>query len=78
MADKPEGPRPRKPRPSATDETESRNSRRTSLRVVAGSRSGRGAELNQKRGSLRKRDRTAEKEAKIEAALERRTVFLPE
>lgn len=52
-------------------------SERTSLRVTT-SKKGRGAELSQRRGSLKRRDRTAEKEARAEAALERRTVSLPE
>ena len=52
-----------------------RNKRKTSLRITSGRR---GAELKQRRGSLRKRDRTAQREAKLEAALERRTVHLPE
>mmetsp|Transcript_888 Transcript_888/g.1651 ORF Transcript_888/g.1651 Transcript_888/m.1651 type:complete len:844 (-) Transcript_888:45-2576(-) len=55
---------------------DSRNSRRTSLRVGSGNRN-RGRP-NQSRGSLRRRDRSAEKEAKAEAALERKTVLLPE
>jgi hypothetical protein len=41
-------------------------------------RKGREAQLSSRRGSLRKRDRTAEKEAKAAAAEERRTVTLPE
>eukprot|EP00977_Amphora_coffeiformis_P003682 scaffold710_cov171-Amphora_coffeaeformis.AAC.51 len=51
--------------------------RRTSLRIGTG-RKGRGAELSRRRGSLRKRDRSADKEAKAMAAAERKTVFLPE
>jgi len=54
-----------------------RSKRRTSLRIGTG-RKGRGAELTQRRGSLKKRDRSAQKEAKLEAALERKTVQLPE
>lgn len=54
-----------------------RSKRRTSLRIGTG-RKGRGAELTQRRGSLKKRDRSAEKEAKLEAALERKTIQLPE
>lgn len=52
-----------------------RTKRKTSLRITSGRR---GSELTQRRGSLRKRDRTAQREAKLEAALERRTVYLPE
>ena len=51
--------------------------RRTSLRITTG-RKGRGAELTQRRGSLRKRDRSSQREAKLDAALVRRTVVLPE
>jgi hypothetical protein len=61
----------------AGEEREGRNQRRTSLRIGTG-RKGRGAELSQRRGSLKKRDRTAEREARAEAAMERRTVRLPE
>jgi len=51
--------------------------RRTTLRLGTGKK-GRAAEISRRRGSLKKRDRTAEKEAKLEAATERRTVQLPE
>lgn len=51
--------------------------RRQSLRVGTGKK-GRGAELSRRRGSLRKRDRSAEKEARAEARAERNTVLLPE
>ena len=54
-----------------------RNNRKTSLRV-GGGRAGRAASLTTRRGSLKKRDRTAEREAREEAAIERRTVSLPE
>lgn len=50
---------------------------KTSLRLGT-SRKGRGAEVTQRRSSLKKRDRRAEKEAKEEAAVERKTIFLPE
>ena len=50
---------------------------RVNLRIGTGKK-GRQAQRSQKRGSLRRRDRTAEKEAKEEAAIERRTVSLPE
>lgn len=56
---------------------EGRNYGRTSLSI--GTVSGRrGVENVASRGSLRRRDRTAEKQAKMDAALERRTVYLPE
>jgi len=55
-----------------------RSKRRTSLRIGTTGRKGRGAELSQRRGSLKKRDRRAEKEARAEAAVERKTVELPE
>ena len=54
---------------------ENQRKRKTSLRITSGRR---GSELTQRRGSLRKRDRSREREAKLEAALERRTVYLPE
>ena len=54
-----------------------RNQGRTSLRIGSGGRKGR-AQMNQRRGSLKRRDRTAEKEAREEAALERKRVQLPE
>jgi hypothetical protein len=54
-----------------------RNSRRNSLRIGGGKKS-RAASLGSRRGSLRKRDRTAEKFARLDAADERRTVVLPE
>jgi hypothetical protein len=54
-----------------------RNNRKTSLRIGT-SRKGRGAELSSRRGSLKKKDRRADKAAKAEAALERKTVYLPE
>lgn len=52
-----------------------RTARRNSLRIGSGRKGSRGGE---RRGSLKKRDRTAAKEARMEAAEERRTVFLPE
>jgi hypothetical protein len=51
----------------------SRNEGRNSLRIGSGT----GAQP-QRRGSLKKRNRTAYKEAKEEAAIERKTVYLPE
>jgi translation initiation factor IF-2 len=47
------------------------------LRIGTGKK-GRQARLAGKRGSLRRKNRTAEKEAKAEAAMERRTVNIPE
>jgi hypothetical protein len=49
---------------------------RVSLRVGTGKR-GRQSEVQQRRGSLRKKDRSREKALKEERAIERRTVFLP-
>lgn len=57
------------------DNDNSRNNRRASLRIGTGKR-GRGAQLSNRRGSLKKRDRSAEKAARAEAALERKTVNL--
>jgi hypothetical protein len=48
------------------------------LRVGGPGRKGRSAELTQRRGTLKRRDRAGEKEAKAEAALERKTVYLSE
>ena len=59
------------------EQTDIRNSRKTSLKLGTG-RKGRAAETSGRRGSLKKRDRTAEKEARLAAAEERRTVRLPE
>lgn len=51
--------------------------RKTSLRIGTGKK-GRTAEINGRRGSLRRRDRSSQKAAKEEAAIERKTVYLPE
>ena len=60
-----------------SDNTEDkRNARRNSLRIGTGRKGNRGG--GNRRGSLKKRDRTAEKEARAEAALERNTVQIPE
>lgn len=59
------------------DSADVRNQRKTSLKLGTG-RKGRSAEVSGRRGSLKKRDRSAEKEAKAAAAEERRTVRLPE
>eukprot|EP00339_Tiarina_fusa_P008614 CAMPEP_0117056836 /NCGR_PEP_ID=MMETSP0472-20121206/39438_1 /TAXON_ID=693140 ORGANISM="Tiarina fusus, Strain LIS" /NCGR_SAMPLE_ID=MMETSP0472 /ASSEMBLY_ACC=CAM_ASM_000603 /LENGTH=865 /DNA_ID=CAMNT_0004773447 /DNA_START=147 /DNA_END=2744 /DNA_ORIENTATION=+ len=55
-----------------------RNTRKASLRMGGAGRKARAASLTSRRGSLRKRDRSAEKAAKEEAAIERRTVSLPD
>lgn len=68
---------PGKKREGAKGDDSGRNSRRNSLRIGGGKKS-RAASLGSRRGSLRKRDRTAEKNARAEAAEERRTVSLPE
>lgn len=54
-----------------------RGPRRPSLRVGTGKK-GRRAMGNRRRGSLKKRDRSAEKAARAEAAVERNTISLPE
>ena len=59
------------------DTDEEARERRASLRVGTGKK-GRAAEITQRRGSLRRRDRSADKAAKEEAAIERKTVHLPE
>jgi len=51
---------------------------RNSLRIGAGGKKGRAAQKNMSRGSLRKRDRSKDKEMKLQARIERRTVELPE
>lgn len=65
----------KKTKPGANDyEKKPRNS----LRIGAGGKKGRQAQNNMSRGSLRKRDKTREKEIKLQAAVERKTVQLPE
>ncbi len=59
------------------DSPDARNQRKTSLKLGTG-RKGRSAEVSGRRGSLKKRDRSAQKEARVAAAEERRTVRLPE
>jgi hypothetical protein len=56
---------------------EERNKRKTSLRLGT-SRKGRAAEVLSRRGSLKKRDRRSQREARAEAAIERKTVIVPE
>ena len=51
---------------------------RNSLRIGAQGKRGRSAQKNRSRGSLRRRDRSKEKEQRLEAAIERKTVQLPE
>jgi translation initiation factor IF-2 len=51
--------------------------RNTSLRIGTGKK-GRRAEVMGRRGSLKKRDRRADKEDRMERAMERRMVFLPD
>ncbi len=58
-------------------EENARGPKRPSLRVGTGKK-GRKAMGNQRRGSLKKRDRSAQKAARAEAAVERKTVTLPE
>lgn len=61
----------------AVSDDNDRGPKRPSLRLGTGKK-GRGAEISSRRGSLRKKDRSAEKAQKAEAALERNTVNLPE
>jgi hypothetical protein len=56
---------------------EDKTRRTTSLRIGTGKK-GRRAQVSGRRGSLKKRDRSADKERRADAALERNTVFLPE
>eukprot|EP00529_Nitzschia_sp_RCC80_P000410 CAMPEP_0113493894 /NCGR_PEP_ID=MMETSP0014_2-20120614/28828_1 /TAXON_ID=2857 /ORGANISM="Nitzschia sp." /LENGTH=860 /DNA_ID=CAMNT_0000387773 /DNA_START=129 /DNA_END=2711 /DNA_ORIENTATION=- /assembly_acc=CAM_ASM_000159 len=58
--------------------SDGRNRGKTSLGLGTSSRKGRAAQMSNRRGSLRRRDRTAEKEAKAEAAEIRLTVNLPD
>ena len=51
--------------------------RRASLRIGTGKK-GRAASLTSRRGSLKKRDRSSQKEAKAEMRLKRRTVQIPD
>lgn len=55
-----------------------RNRGKASLRVGTGRRGRSAAEISARRGSLKRKDRSAQKAAKAEAALERKTVNLPE
>ncbi len=50
--------------------------RGVSLRIGSGKKGGQ-AEIMQRRGTLKRRDRSREKALKEERAIERRTVFLP-
>jgi hypothetical protein len=59
------------------DDRNNKNRGRTSLKLGSTSRKGRSAELTQRRGSLKKRDRSADKEYKEQLALSRKTVQLP-
>jgi hypothetical protein len=59
--------------PARRDSKDGKNAGRNSLRI--GNRGGRTA---QRRGSLKKRDRSSQKFARAEAAIERMTVYLPE
>ena len=58
------------------DDGGGRRGGRVSLRIGTGKR-GRQSEIQQRRGSLRKKDRSREKALKEERAIERRTVVLP-
>lgn len=58
------------------DDGGGRRGGRVSLRIGTGKR-GRQNEIQQRRGSLRKKDRSREKALKEERAIERRTVVLP-
>ena len=51
---------------------------RNSLRIGTTGKRGRSAQKNMSRGSLRRRDRSKEKELKAQAAVERKTIQLPE
>lgn len=62
---------------AAAGDDNARGPRRPSLRVGTGKK-GRRAMGNQRRGSLKKRDRSAEKAMRAEAAMERNTVSLPD
>jgi hypothetical protein len=61
-----------------TRATEDEGSKRKASLRLGTSRKGRAAEVLNRRGSLKRRDRRAEKEARLEAAIERKTVVLPE
>jgi len=52
--------------------------KRTSLRIGSSSKKGRSAEMNMQRGSLKRKDKTKDKEEKDAKSLERRKVILPE
>ena len=59
------------------NDDERRKGGKQSLRLGT-SRKGRAAEASNRRGSLKRRDRRSEKERKAEAAIERKTIQLPE
>ena len=72
----------RKAKPGAAkkggdSDEERRKGGKQSLRLGT-SRKGRAAEASNRRGSLKRRDRRSEKERKAEAAIERKTIHLPE
>jgi hypothetical protein len=72
----------RKAKPGAAkkvgeNDDERRKGGKQSLRLGT-SRKGRAAEASNRRGSLKRRDRRSEKERKAEAAIERKTIQLPE
>ena len=60
------------------DDSPKKSPAKNSLRVGGAGRKGRSAELTQRRGTLKRRDRAGQKEARADAALERRTVYIPE
>jgi hypothetical protein len=67
-----------KEKPAAKDwKKTTEEGRKASLKISTG-RKGRSAEISSRRGSLKRRDKSSVKAAKEEAALERKTVYLPE
>jgi hypothetical protein len=62
---------------AAAKADDGREDRKANLRLKTG-RKGRAAELSQRRSTLKKRDRTADKISRAEAAVERKTVVIPE
>lgn len=51
---------------------------RNSLRIGTSGKKGRSAQKNMSRGSLKRRDRTVDKERRAMANIERNTISLPE
>jgi hypothetical protein len=63
---------------AAAKADDGRVDRKANLKIKTGRKGRSAAELSRRRSTLKKRDRTADKIYKAEAALERKTVVIPE